>query len=567
LGDAIQELGGDIGEISREMKADQLKQDTLRAEEAWNRLRAYHAEIKSGKEGYQNILAGDAISRPLMNEYGSMLSARAMELEQTLKTPKQRELFKRRSDVEELNLKEGVLQHTIGQRSIYETETVKNTVTAGNQEIQNNPTRQTVVTEMNRLKSVLDNTRLDQTNKDLILKNALSEGHRTVIGQLMAGDRADHAEVYFRENSKEIVDRDGKIADSIDIASTRKKSNDIANKLMATNNYDYGLVAEKLRNRKDISERVREQSIAKAKQIATDIDYAERDRLGKSFSTAMQYTQSGREVPAEILAEIKRSPEAEATLGLMREELRTGETPKSSDASALAVWNRLDFNSISRMTDAEFYPKYWTKMTTEDRTKAVNLREAAVASLQKQDKEATVKLEEHVSFEQRMFDTLESHKLIKPNKNSKTGERELTEDDKLFLNDFRREADQEIADWQRANGSKYVPGEIKQKIMDKLAATKYMKANVKGIIWDTSGVPVRTMTQEQYAKAYVPIEHISRVSISKMYNYARSEGLIPRSMSQDIFVSKHENRIERAKFADSTGARPDEIRKILAGEQ
>lgn len=103
------------------------RQDTLRAEDAYNKLRERQVDMTYGKEGFANLKGGDAVNQPIMKTYGGQFDSAAAGIASTLDNDYQKKLFQRRAEVAGLQLRENITRHVAQESEVYD----KNTTDAG----------------------------------------------------------------------------------------------------------------------------------------------------------------------------------------------------------------------------------------------------------------------------------------------------------------------------------------------------------------------------------------------------------------------------------------------------
>jgi len=355
------------------------------------------------------------------------------------------------------------------------------------------------------------------------------------------------------------------IEQALHVGTVKGDSQRKADELVSKHQDDLKSALDEARTIKDPE--LRDAVVSRVKGHIADNENAIKLNHDEAFTHAYQVVeQTGSTANLEPKYQVLLSRTDMNYLDLRANELKNNTIPQQNPK----VWE--DFNYTSRdykalagMSDSEFYGKYWVNFDDAHRKRAVSLREAAIAA-EANDPNAQTKLEDHVTFETRMFDTLHRLNII-PYGKTETDVKDLSDEDRTMIGNFRQEADAQIREYQVAHGLKYVDGDTKQKIMDKLALQKYLKVSIARPfpMWDQSGVPAYQLTPEQQKLAYIPMTQISPISQEKIFNFAKSEGIIPRTMPMSTFLDNYQKRVERAKFADINGASPNQIIQILRG--
>jgi len=564
IGKAVTGLGKTVEKLDEVADA----YDKTRAEDAFNKLLEKKIDLTRGENGFINRRGADAANTTLLKEYGGELEKHISTIAGELSNDRQREYFNKRAGIARLQMRQDILGHVVKEQDAYAKQTYKSTL---NIEATNSMDRYkdpaALAMSKTRIDAAIDaearREGWDKKTKDYEKAAVMSTLHSGVIDRMLANDEDIAAEEYLKKHRKEFLN----VADvekKVGISSTRGKAMRKSDEIIASSHGDLKRALDKARAVKG-SPRYREATIANVKQHIADNEAAINLNRDEAFTNAYQVVKdTGSVNRIEPKYQVQLSPVAMSFLDKVEKEVREGVKPTHDEG----IWQK--FNQVSRnrdvlagMSDTEFFTKYWQGFDNPHRERAIELREAAKSAVAG-DKTSQTKLEDHVSFEQRMFDTLERLNIIKPTK-GKTGEKDLSEEDRLLIGDYREEVDRRIREIQRSTSSKYVDGDTKQKIMNDVALDKYFKVNVEGMIWDTKGVPISQLTPEQRKEAYVPIKDIKQGTLEKMYNFSKSRAIIPSSMTYDIFVSNYEDRIQRARFMDLQGANVDDIVKILKG--
>lgn len=95
------------------------EQDTLRAEDAFNKLRKQQIDLTSGQQGYMNLKGENAVNQPVLREYGAKFDQTAQGLSDGLDNDFQRKLFMHRAQIAGLELRQGIVHHVSQQSDVY----------------------------------------------------------------------------------------------------------------------------------------------------------------------------------------------------------------------------------------------------------------------------------------------------------------------------------------------------------------------------------------------------------------------------------------------------------------
>ena len=122
-GQALARLGATVGNVGEKLyshiKEQENRANTVRAEDAFNQLRQKQLDLTIGEQGFATRKSGDAVNRPLMQEYGQQFTDAAKEIEDGLANDAQRELFRKRAAVSNLQFKQDILRHVTSENEVY----------------------------------------------------------------------------------------------------------------------------------------------------------------------------------------------------------------------------------------------------------------------------------------------------------------------------------------------------------------------------------------------------------------------------------------------------------------
>ena len=565
VGKAVAGLGKTLENIDDKLD----EYDKMRAEDAYNKLIKKKIDLTRGENGFMSRRGTDAANGKLLEEYGGGLDKFANTLSSELANDRQRKYLQKRASIAKLQMRNDVLGHVMTENNALASQTFKSTLNIElTNAVDSYQDPMSVAVSKKRMDVAINDEarRLGWSAQEKKDQKALtySAMHSGIIDRMLVGDNDIQAEEYFKKNQKEFTKKDKiSVLAKLDISSTRGKAMRAADKIVAQTRGD---LKQALLKARDIKRpKVREATINNIKSMITEDEAAINLNKDEAFTNAFQVVQeTGSVQNIEPKYQVELSPVAMGMLDKVEKEQRENTTP-THDEGVYQKFNQVSRNrdTLAKMSDTEFFTNYWQHFDTSHRERAISLREAAKSSMSG-DKTSTLKMEEHISFEQRAFDTLERLNIIKPT-NTKTGEKELSPEDRLLIGDFREEVDRRIREVQRASGDKFIDGDTKQQIMNDVALEKFFKVNVDRWYWDEKGVPVGQLTPEQRKEAYVPIENIRPGILENMYNFSKGRGIIQRSMSYDDFVDHYEDRIQRAMYMDLQGATADNIEKVMRG--
>lgn len=122
-GQALARLGATIGNVGEKLhahiQAQEERANTVRVEDAFNQLRSRQLDLTIGEQGFTKRKSGDAVNQPLMQEYDLRFTDAAKAIEDGLANDAQRELFRKRAAVSNLQFKQDILQHVTRESDVY----------------------------------------------------------------------------------------------------------------------------------------------------------------------------------------------------------------------------------------------------------------------------------------------------------------------------------------------------------------------------------------------------------------------------------------------------------------
>lgn len=117
LARSIAGAGQDIATV---VLREQERNDTLRTEDAFNQLRNKQLDLSLGQEnGFANVKGGDAVKKPVLNEWSSKFDESANQIEAGLGSDRQRERFRQRAAVAKASFQGDILRHVSHETDVY----------------------------------------------------------------------------------------------------------------------------------------------------------------------------------------------------------------------------------------------------------------------------------------------------------------------------------------------------------------------------------------------------------------------------------------------------------------
>lgn len=123
VGQGLERLGRDLEqgneEIFRAQKIEDDRVNTLRAEEAYTKLREKQLDLTIGDNGFGKLKGSAAVSTPVMPEWSKRFDDASREIEGTLANDEQRRRYKQRAGVTRLQFQEDMLRHLAKEGDVY----------------------------------------------------------------------------------------------------------------------------------------------------------------------------------------------------------------------------------------------------------------------------------------------------------------------------------------------------------------------------------------------------------------------------------------------------------------
>lgn len=207
-GRGIQTLGAGIEsgmeEVFRAQKVEEDRLNTLRAEEAYTKLRERQLDLTLGEEnGFGRIKGSEAVSRPILKEWSGRFDSVEQEILGGLSNDEQRQRFRLRANVSRLQFKEDILRHLAREGDAYEEQVFKGTVAV---EQKNAVARwdspNDIQTSLDRIKDQVDQ-RAKRLNwspeyREAVLKTEHGKVHADVIQQAVASGNYKYGQDWYK---------------------------------------------------------------------------------------------------------------------------------------------------------------------------------------------------------------------------------------------------------------------------------------------------------------------------------------------------------------------------------
>lgn len=112
--------GGSLMAGAADLAVAQDHWDSLRAEDALNKLKNEAVNLSVGEDGFQTKRSADAVTQPLLKDYGERFAQAQTNISAGLQNDRQRTKFGQRAQVSEVQFKQDILKHTYAESIVYQ---------------------------------------------------------------------------------------------------------------------------------------------------------------------------------------------------------------------------------------------------------------------------------------------------------------------------------------------------------------------------------------------------------------------------------------------------------------
>ena len=550
IGQALSGLGNTLAQVSDEIEKENIRVDTLRAEDAFNKLREKQMLLAKGDDGFLNKRGGDAVNNDLLGDYGKRFDTATKEIVDSLGNDRQKALLRRRADIAGLEFKQDMLSHVTREKESYEDQTFKGIIdTETSNAIERYKDQNGTALSLERINAAISamasRKGLAPEAVQAMRRDASSRVNRGIIERHLANEDDLSATAKY-ETIKGTLNGEDAIAveKALDIGSTRGQAQRFADKFMAKHDNNFGLAIEEAK--KITHPKVREATLANIRTAKSDNEASIKLNEDEAFTAALQTIQKYGDVQKVNPSEwVRIGPDGHAALEKMAAEVKENRTPTTDQK----VWNEFNSKSTDRrwlagLTEKEF-TSYLMGFDEEKRDRASALRDAAVAAA-KGDPKAKDLLRNDATLRQLVLTKVIDSGLIDAKK--KTAD--YTQEDETVLNNTVAEASSQLERLQIESGRKatvdeeraIVNGLLMKQLKVKVERPWYLPDAKKKISELTSGeidkayieyksVPIekRDAIRRMAAELGIKTEDLSEDRIAKAYTvYTLTKGL-PRS--------------------------------------
>ena len=461
FGAALERTGNVIYEAQ---KVEQERFDKTAAEDAFNTLRERQLDLTVGEQnGFVNKKGKAAVDGTLYPQYTGMLDETYNELSGKLTNDKQRELFKSRAGIANLQYRENLLRHITEQGNVLAKQTTEGGLTVelkGASLAWRDPNA--IGASLVRSEGLLKDQAEREGWADEILEAKTLEQktriHASVINNALANDNWGYAQTWYKKHKAEIVDVNGTIKKALEEGGLRARSQQAADKILA----EYREPSAALEAVKQIGEaQLRDAVSMRVRQGLEDIKHEDVRARNTAFMEAANVVEkTGDYWQINPATTALFGPSQKAALMSLAEHVRKGTEPKQNDEVYLkfigmGMGARAQISEAELLTDYRPYSDgtHWNKIKELWKT----AKDAAAGNI-----EAQAKVKSEITFKQRFTSEIKAAKLLPDDKTIG----QLKGDDAALIAKLQLAANDEIVAYKRAHNN-HVPPEEEARIIRK----------------------------------------------------------------------------------------------------
>lgn len=562
-------IGETLMDVGTLFERDLDEINTLRAEDATNKLHERAIDLSMGEDGYARLKSGDAATHPFEKDYQDRLNAASKEIEATLSTPEQKLKYRLRASGIRTQFVKGMWAHKLAQSEIYDKDVYTSTIETSARVAAADPTNvDNAAAQALRASEAARIYSRRQGDDEKIAASRTIEAesavHSAVIEAQLNAGQDQLAMRFFNGVKDRMTDKDRSDAErKLEISST---------------------AGEALRGADEVWEQAGPQGPYDPARIF-QMEQIVRDRWGdnpKVVNAIIGELRSRASAHAAEQAEITDAGKADA-LSLFNEGRSAAQVMQSpayrnlagdDQASLLTYMQNQEYTQQQRGRAEQAYQDkqlaingrrvYWG--LTGDKAYLASLSENAIMAMEpdigldavgdlltaKRKLDSPAKILE-ATLDADQFKTIASEVLP------------VFEDSDPHIQErlvrLRDTVEEAIAVEQ--SGGRKLTREQKGKIMQEIIDKDVMID--KSFRRDPSR-PAATVLPDERGEVYTPIDQIPPDHVSKAIEYLRSIGVVGQGETDQEAKARHQRRIERAVGVRQVGGSEMDAIKILQGE-
>ena len=575
LGQAVKGLGDTMAMLAQKEKQEV---DEARYEEAFtnyqNGLLGFELDEK---EGFANILNGDAVKRPLKEEYQEKRKALRDTIRKGLANDDQRVAFERRADIADRQFDARLYRHVADQSRSYQgivSEGLKATerrmaALYWDQpgQIEMSILRTNMEVERKARRDGLDPAREgDRQTIDTLKAIAETQIHSDVIDQMILQGRDTAASAYYERIRERLTPEAltvlGMKVDKSSIEGEAIRGADLAWEALGPQGlYDtvrLDQMEAAIRDQYRDNPETMKAAIADIRSRAIAHGDARREFTATNKAKVLDAFEQGADMRTLVAM-----PEYQALQGDDRVQVRDYISNSGWTAQQRA---RAEAQYMEGAKASAGFQRYWelsnpTTLASLSEAEILALRPELGTTLTEDLMKAKRKLSspdaiKAATIDDDLFKVLASQAGLDPYAKTPSPEK------KEYLGRLRNQVEASIDAAQQQLGRKLTRDET-QKIMQSEIDNKVMVDE-----WGRDpSLPAAVIKPEQRQNVYVPITEIDQQWLRDAANYMRSIGAVPSDWSDEKIRQARRGRLERAYAISITGGTSEEGRAALEGRE
>lgn len=575
FGQAVQGLGNSLAVMAAKQKRDL---DEARAEEATSDYLNNLMELEYGeKDGFSNVLSGDAVKRPLVEEYRKRREEIGKRIREGLSSPDQQMAFDKRAQIADRQFDARLYSHVATQSRAYQDIVFEGAKASERRmaalnwsqpgQIELSVLRTSMEVERKARLDGLDPQRPeDRQVIDTLKVIAETQIHADVVDQMILQGKDSAASAYYerikdRLTPEAIVTLGSKVEASA-LEGTAIRSADMAWEIFGPKTLDepvrLDLAESWIRDNYKEDPRVMKSAIADLRSRAAAHNDAQQEVTASNEAKVLDAYHNGADLKA-----LQQMPEywaldgerrmktrdyilnngwSEQQRGRAQLEYAEGEKARASFG---AYWELSNPQVLANMSEAQI-------LALEP-----EMGQALVADLMTMRRKlASPDKVRAANIDSELFNVVAAEAGLDPYKQKKG------DDEKEYLGRLKNEVLAAI-DIAQQHKKGLLNREEKEEIMRSMVDKKVMVD--RGWRGFDSKMPAAAVKPEQRQNVYVPIKEIDPAWLDGAINYMRSVGEVPMNWSNDKAKQAFKGRLERAYGVSVTGGTSVEGKEILEG--
>jgi len=375
-------------EFDKEVEREQLRVDTLRAEDAMTKLREKQLALSLGDGGYTKVQGTAALSRPLLKDYGDMFDAEVRGMMGELGNDQQKELFRQRAQVVNLQYREGILRHLATESKQAQKQQLEGTVAVEIKQATANWDKpdevgfsiERVRAGINRMAEI---DGWDGKYTEAKTKEVLGKIHDAVIDQMISSGQLVRAQDWYKANKEDV---DVGTAQTIQAKTVDAQQREVFNGLRAS----FLAVQESPQGLKDLMKSV---------QGIKDLDEAKRNNLVNQIQSQQNMLERRAQAAQQHADSVATRVANELNTAIYSgREFTQADVPMLQKLAAQSPSQAVRINGLIKLADemASFRTKGLEEQLAIIQKDALGVRDGSVdaraANARKSSYDASVKL-------------------------------------------------------------------------------------------------------------------------------------------------------------------------------